>query len=75
MVINLNGKKIVNFGKPYIIAEACINHQGEFSIAKEMVEIAKKANCDAVKFQIHELDDEMLKDTPISKNFGKKKFI
>lgn len=72
MGINLNGKKIVNFGKPYIIAEACINHQGELSIAKEMVEIAKKANCDAVKFQIHELDDEMLKDTPISKNFGKK---
>ena len=67
------GKKIIkNFSKPYIIAEACINHQGNFDIASEMVHVCKDAGCDAVKFQIHALEDEMLMETPISKNFGKK---
>ncbi|MBS30370.1 MAG: CMP-N-acetylneuraminic acid synthetase [Candidatus Marinimicrobia bacterium] len=70
--IKIGDKSIKNFGKPYIIAEACINHQGDFEIAKEMVYVAKAAKCDAIKFQIHQLDDEMLTDTPISKNFGDK---
>lgn len=70
--IEIGNKFIKNFGKPYIIAEACINHQGDFEIAKEMVYVAKAAKCDAIKFQIHQLDDEMLIDTPISKNFGDK---
>ena len=72
MIFKFKNKVIKNFGKPYIIAEACINHQGELAIAQEMVYKAKAANCDAIKFQIHVLDDEMLKDTPISQNFGKK---
>ena len=67
------GKKVIkNFSKPYIIAEACINHQGNFDLASEMVHICKVSGCDAVKFQIHVLEDEMLMETPISKNFGKK---
>ena len=67
------GKNLIrNFNKPYIIAEACINHQGNFKLAEEMVYISKAAKCDAIKFQIHVLNDEMLIDTPISKNFGDK---
>lgn len=67
------GKKVIkNFGKPYIIAEACINHQGNLDLAMEMIHVCKNAGCDAVKFQIHVLEDEMLMETPISKNFGEK---
>jgi sialic acid synthase SpsE len=57
--------------KPYIIAEACINHQGNMKIAKKMIEIAANCGVSAVKFQFHILDDEMLRNTPKSKNFKK----
>ena len=56
--------------KPYIIAEACINHEGKIKIAKKMIDEASKAGVSAVKFQFHVLEDEMLKKTPKSKNFS-----
>lgn len=34
-----------------IIAEAGVNHNGDMSIAKKLVDAAKDAGCDAVKFQ------------------------
>ena len=64
-------KKIISEkNKPYIIAEACINHEGKLKIAKKMIELAAKAGVSAVKFQFHVLEDEMLKKTPKSKNFS-----
>ena len=35
--IKIGNKLVKNFGKPYIIAEACINHQGNFKLAEEMI--------------------------------------
>ena len=35
----------------YIIAEIGINHNGDLEIAKQLIDIAKVAGCDAVKFQ------------------------
>ena len=35
----------------YIIAEIGINHNGDLDIAKKLIDIAKVAGCDAVKFQ------------------------
>ena len=37
--------------RPYIIAEAGINHNGEFKLAKKLVDEAVKAGADCVKFQ------------------------
>jgi|TARA_R100000278_G_scaffold96834_1_gene74031 N-acetylneuraminate synthase len=37
--------------KTYIIAEIGINHNGDLSIAKRLIDIAAAAGCDAVKFQ------------------------
>lgn len=54
---------------PYVIAEAAVSHQGEIETAKRMVYIAHAMGCDAIKFQMHVLDNEMLRDTPISENF------
>ena len=35
----------------YIVAEVGINHNGELSIAKKLIDLAAMAGCDAVKFQ------------------------
>ena len=37
--------------KLYIIAEAGVNHNGKYNLAKKMILSAKKAGADAVKFQ------------------------
>ena len=35
----------------FIIAEAGVNHNGSIELAKKLIDVAKKANVDAVKFQ------------------------
>jgi len=37
--------------KPYLIAEIGINHNGSIKLAKKLIDLAKKYNFDAVKFQ------------------------
>ena len=45
-------KKIIkNFSSPFFIAEIGINHNGKLSIAKKLIDIAKKIGAHAVKFQ------------------------
>jgi len=39
-----------------IMAEIGINHNGDISIAKKLIEMAKDAGCDAVKFQKRTMD-------------------
>lgn len=64
------GNRLVGPGhSPFIIAEACINHQGEYAIAEQMVYTAHALGADAIKFQIHVLDNEMLREAPQSANF------
>ena len=46
------GNKIVGEKEPcFVIAEAGINHNGNFKLAKKLVDVASKAGVDAVKFQ------------------------
>jgi N,N'-diacetyllegionaminate synthase len=46
------GKKIIGEHQPcFVIAEAGVNHNGDFRLAKQLVDVAKKAGADAVKFQ------------------------
>ena len=64
------GNRLVGDGEPpYIIAEAAISHQGDFETAKRMVYIAHAMGCDAIKFQMHVLENEMLREVPTSDNF------
>ena len=42
----------VGAGQPvYVIAEIGINHNGDLDLARQLVEVAHQAGCDAVKFQ------------------------
>ena len=46
------GNKLVGPGNPcYVIAEIGINHNGDFEIAKQLIQMSAEAGCDAVKFQ------------------------
>jgi N-acetylneuraminate synthase len=48
----LVGERLIGDGHPvFVIAEIGINHNGSMEIAKKIIEGAKAAGCDAVKFQ------------------------
>ena len=45
-----------NLTKPYFIGEIGINHNGDINIAKQLIDNAKEAGFDAVKFQKRTID-------------------
>lgn len=57
--------------KVKIIAEAGVNHNGSIKLAFKLVDVAKKAKADFVKFQIFKTDQLILKDTKKA-NYQKK---
>ena len=61
--------KISHNHTPYIIVEECVNHQGDFNMAKKMIMEAKKSGAQCIKFQHHIVDEEMIRDVPMSSNF------
>ncbi len=67
--VKIGDRSIGDGYAPYVIVEACVNHQGDFAVAKEMVHFARAMGADAIKFQMHILDDEMLREVPKSQNF------
>ncbi len=66
------GNRAVGKKQPcFIIAEGCDNHLGDMDTAKEMIRQAKACGADAIKFQHHLPDEEMLRDgVPMSGNFN-----
>ena len=49
--------KVINQNsKTFIIAEIGLNHNGDLEIAKQLMEVAKKSGCDAVKFQKRDIN-------------------
>jgi len=60
MKFTIKNREINNFLKPYIIAETCINHEGNLETAEKMIISAKEAGADCVKFQIHILKNKKL---------------
>jgi N-acetylneuraminate synthase len=65
----VNGKQVGPGQRPYIIAEAAVNHGGDAAVAETMIHMARAMGADAIKFQMHVLENEMLRDAPRSENF------
>lgn len=67
------GDRLVGDGHPtYVIAEACVNHNGDFDVALRLIDEAAAAGADAVKFQLHYPQHEMVASAlPGSSNFDK----
>lgn len=61
--------------KTLIIAEAGVNHNGSFDIAKKMVDTAKEFGADVIKFQTADLDSVVSKNAKMAeyqkRNIGK----
>jgi len=55
--IKILNKIITNNNSPFLIAEAGINHNGSLIRALKMIDIAKNAGVDAIKFQTYSADD------------------
>lgn len=62
-------------GKVLVIAEAGVNHNGDISIAKKLIDAAKDAGADVVKFQTVKLENFITGDAVMAdyqkKNIGK----
>jgi N-acetylneuraminate synthase len=50
-VVEIGGKPVGEGYPVYVIAEIGLNHNGEVKIAKQLIDAAALAGCDAVKFQ------------------------
>ena len=48
----------------YVIAEIGVNHNGKISLAKKLIDVAKKAGADAVKFQTFFAEKLAIKKSP-----------
>lgn len=58
--ISIGTRKISATEPTFIIAEAGVNHNGDFEAAKRLVDIAAAANADAIKFQSFKTEEVLL---------------
>ena len=64
----------ISKNKSYLIAEICFNHNGSLTRAKKLIDIAKSAGFDAVKFQTFNAEDLCIPNTPLVKYQKRSKF-
>ena len=65
--------EIDSFYDPFFIAEIGINHNGSVKLAKELIDMAVKADCDAVKFQKRDINtvyNSKILDSPRKSPWG-----
>jgi len=61
-------EKIIGVNSPiFLIAEAGVNHNGDLSIAKRLIDVASEVKVDAIKFQTFKAEELLLKNTSKAK--------
>lgn len=66
--ISIAGRLIGDAFPPLVIAEIGINHEGDIQKALQMVDDARRAGCECVKFQSHVVEDEMVPNDVVPGN-------
>jgi sialic acid synthase SpsE len=56
-----NSHKVV---RPYVIAEAGVNHEGDMDLARRLIDEAKEGGAHAIKFQSYKAETIASKDSP-----------
>ena len=59
--VEFNKNQIHN---PFIIAEAGVNHEGSMELARRLIDEAKEAGADAIKFQTYKAEAIASKNSP-----------
>lgn len=54
----------ISINKPFMIAEAGVNHEGSMELAKRLIDEAKAGGADAIKFQTYKASTLASKDSP-----------
>lgn len=63
--IEIANKEIGHEKPVFIVAEIGINHNGDMSLAKQMIDAAARAQVDSVKFQNYNTEDFLSSDTTL----------
>ena len=66
--------KLKNTNRIFVIAEVANTHEGNFSIAKQIINVVAKTGADAIKFQIFSVDELVEKNHPKYHLFQKLEF-
>ena len=64
----IGSRVIGDAAPPLVIAEIGINHEGDVTKARRMVDDAVEAGCECVKFQCHVIEDEMIPNDVVPGN-------
>jgi sialic acid synthase SpsE len=56
VAVTLGSKTVHSGGKPYVIAEIGVNHEGDLRLAQRLIDLAKEGGADAAKFQTYKAD-------------------
>ena len=64
--MQIDNRWINSRARPYIIAEAGVNHTGDIDRAVALVDAAAAAGADAVKFQTFSADRLVTPDAPVA---------
>lgn len=65
--MKIGNRNISEKNNPYIIGEIGINHNGSISKAVKLIDLAKKAGFDAVKFQTYRTNLLLKENTKLAK--------
>jgi N,N'-diacetyllegionaminate synthase len=69
------GSRTVGHGAPvFVVAEIGNNHDGSVRLAERLIDAAAEAGADAVKFQTHIAEEEMLASTPTPPHFDEPRY-
>ncbi len=62
--VTIAGRDVGIGHPPYIVAEAGVNHNGDIALAHRLIDAARAANADAVKFQVFSADRLVSRTAP-----------